>query len=287
MNSFERYLFDDIGLESKSVTTYRNAVTHILDTHPGEPWRVLERRDLTKRSKVVYRAALRHWARYTDDGGLEEALGSVEVQRALRQRDGKPPKRVVSLTAQEVEMFLDELERQRLVLAPWQWPCTRLLVDLALRAQVDLTWITREAVDEALANGHLLTLVSKGARERSVPYGHGRAPEALEELQALPGWSVLADLIAGHKDPAKKHERAYGRVRRLLKAIARDAGLNPAKIHPHRFRHAAASWLYKETGDIQLVRALLGHQSAVTTEQYLSLDRTADLAAHLRERFDS
>lgn len=285
MNSFEHYLADDVGLEPKSVTTYRNAVAHILEAHPDEPWRALERKDLTKRSKVVYRAALRHWARHTGDEELEEVLESAAVHRALRQRDAKPPKRVVSLTAQEVEMFLDELERQRLMLDPWQWPCTRLLVDLALRAQVDLTWITRESVEEALYNGQVLTLVSKGARERSVPYRHGRVPEALVELQALPGWDILADLIAGHRDPAKKHERAYGRVRRFLKAIARDAGLNPAKIHPHRFRHAAASWLYKETGDIQLVRALLGHQSAATTEQYLSLDRSDELTAHLQGRF--
>lgn len=42
------------------------------------------------------------------------------------------------------------------------------------------------------------------------------------------------------------------------------------ELHPHALRHAAATALYRETGDVQKVQLFLGHKSIATTERYIA-----------------
>lgn len=292
MEKFRKHLEAD-GLEERSIRTYVNAVRLALATNPDEPWVVLRRKKLTKKTKVTYRAALKRWAEFTRDEELLEILDSRQVKKFLTMRGGKPPKRTKALTEEEVGLILDQLHEQYHYddlhedlserTHAWVWPCLSLMIKLALRANVDLTWISRDAVKEALRNGITLTLVTKGGRERDAPIG--QVKEELEMLMAIPKWTVLAELISPAALPVRRHDAAYEKVRRCLKSLAEDAGLDPKEVHTHRFRHAAALWLLKETGDIFLVRDLLGHTSVRTTELYLQTSRTGEINAALKERF--
>lgn len=48
-------------------------------------------------------------------------------------------------------------------------------------------------------------------------------------------------------------------------------GIEPEKVHPHTFRHVAATSLLRATDNLSLVQKLLGHASIATTQIYSHL----------------
>lgn len=55
-------------------------------------------------------------------------------------------------------------------------------------------------------------------------------------------------------------------LRKRVYAIAKRAGL--ASVHPHRFRAGFATSFIEETGDLQALQVILGHESVSTTARY-------------------
>ena len=54
-----------------------------------------------------------------------------------------------------------------------------------------------------------------------------------------------------------------------LQRLAMKYGVDPAKVHPHAFRHLFARKFLEKTGDVALLADLLGHSSIETTRIYL------------------
>lgn len=278
---FKNYLLE-AGLEQKTRTTYLNAVVAALRESEDEPWRILTRSDLTQASKITYRAALKRWADFSDDEELSEFLESRKVKKLLTKKGSKLGKTIRPCTREQVDVMLGSLEE-------WKHTkdlhidacCLSLFIKLGLRASVDLTWIQKSAVEEALENGRVLKIWTKGNRIRSLPIS--LVKEELETLASIDGWQTIADLLAPNASKETKHQAAYETVRRRLKFLAEQAGLNSKEIRPHMFRHSAADRLWRSTKDIFLVRDFLGHKDSQTTEKYLGADRTEEIGEALEE----
>ena len=58
-------------------------------------------------------------------------------------------------------------------------------------------------------------------------------------------------------------------VNGLLRALARRAGVDPAKAHAHGLRHAGARWMRHEGADVWDLQRALGHKSISTTQIYV------------------
>ena len=54
----------------------------------------------------------------------------------------------------------------------------------------------------------------------------------------------------------------------MYKQLAEKAGVDPAKVFPHNFRHLFAATYYKENRDIVRLADILGHSSIETTRIY-------------------
>jgi site-specific recombinase XerD len=157
------------------------------------------------------------------------------------------------------------------------------MFNLGLRAGADLAWLAKKDIEAALKSGTSLVIVTKGSKERELP-----AAVVMDEMKCLididEDWEILADLIVSIKSKEDKFSRvknAYERIRRVVKALAEAADINPDEVHTHRLRHNFAQRVYAETGDILMVQKVLGHSNQNTTQGYLKKNTTIDVGERL------
>jgi integrase/recombinase XerD len=128
-----------------------------------------------------------------------------------------------------------------------------------------------------------LTVRGKGGKERMVPIG--RAARACLEAWLAQRPAPAAGRAARFLFPSRSRagHLTRQRVGQLVKALAVEAGIAPARLSPHVLRHAFASHLLAHGADLRTVQTLLGHADIATTQIYthLQTDRLADaVAAH-------
>lgn len=110
-----------------------------------------------------------------------------------------------------------------------------------------------------------VTVTGKGGAQRMVPVG-GRA------RQALARWLEVRPAGSRYVFPGRTGHLTRVRLYQLLKALARRAGLDPAKLSPHVLRHAFATHLLEGGADLRVLQTLLGHADIATTQIYTHVD---------------
>lgn len=135
-----------------------------------------------------------------------------------------------------------------------------LLYGSGLRAS-ELVALPRNACRPG--RGHMVVL-GKGSKERLVPIS--RRAEA-----AVLAWEDHVPKDSRYLFPAGRGKPTHlSRLRlwQLIKALAADAGIPPARISPHVLRHAFATHLLEGGADLRIVQTLLGHADIATTQIY-------------------
>jgi integrase/recombinase XerD len=180
--------------------------------------------------------------------GVEEVLALIEAARAREGPDGL-----------------------RLVC------CLELLYATGLRIS-ELLGLPLSAL---APDRRFLVVLGKGGKERMVPVG-GAARSALEAyLPVRPKFFARRTAGRPYLFPSRARRGHLTRQRfgQLLKELAPDAGIDPARLSAHVFRHAFASHLLAGGADLRAVQVLLGHADIATTEIYthVQADRLASV----------
>ncbi len=115
-----------------------------------------------------------------------------------------------------------------------------------------------------------LLVKGKGGKERIAPLNKAAIVKLLEYLkeredsqenfQESSFW-----LFPGHSP--NKHLTRQG-FHKMLKGVARKAGIDPERVHPHVIRHSFATHLLNSGVDLRVLQELLGHSDISTTEIY-------------------
>jgi len=164
---------------------------------------------------------------------------------------------------------------------------------LRLTALLEVLYATGLRVSElvglplsALGRDPLLLIVrGKGDKERMVPLSE----PAIEALSAY--GDVRERFIPKAKRgqsspwlfPSRSRQGYLTRVRfaQMLKDLAADAGLDPARVSAHVLRHSFASHLLAHGADLRSLQQMLGHADIATTQIYTHVleDRLKNLVA--------
>lgn len=119
---------------------------------------------------------------------------------------------------------------------------------------------------------HTVTLHGKGRKERTVPLWPKTARQVrqwLEELPSEPATPAFANRLGGRLS-------RFGIEKRLAQAAQKAALVCPSlqgrRVSPHILRHTTAMHLLQAGVDITAIALWLGHESPLTTHQYLEAD---------------
>jgi integrase/recombinase XerD len=119
----------------------------------------------------------------------------------------------------------------------------------------------------------VLRVMGKGSKERLVPMGE-EAQHWLERYLAegrpvLVGKRDVLPLFVGRAGEPMTRQQFWS----LVKALAKRAGIDAAKVSPHGLRHSFATHLLNHGADLRALQMLLGHSSLSTTQIYTLVAR--------------
>ena len=147
-----------------------------------------------------------------------------------------------------------------------------LLYGSGLRAS-ELVSLPRQSV---VRDRPFLMIRGKGGKERLVPISD-RARHAVQD------WLDHVGTDRPFLFPSRTGHISRIRLYQIIKELAAQVGLNPAKLSPHVLRHAFATHLLEGGADLRTLQTLLGHSDISTTQIYTHVD-SARLVKLVNER---
>jgi integrase/recombinase XerD len=285
-NFFARHLIAERQLSPCTVASYRDAFRLLLryfqdQTHRSpslqrlEDWDAppmlgfldhLERdRHCCARSRNARLAAIHCFMRFVSQQepkhlALANRVLAIPNKRAVRPLLGY-------LTAEQVHAILeapapDTFSGRR----------DRLLFQLLYNTGARVSEIVALNRQDLLNNCQTVTLHGKGRKERTVPLWPKTARQMRQWLDPLPlepSAPVFANRWGGHLS-------RFGIQKRLAEAAHKASmacpSLHGQRVSPHVFRHTTAMHMLQAGVDITAIALWLGHESPLTTYQYIEAD---------------
>jgi integrase/recombinase XerD len=136
-----------------------------------------------------------------------------------------------------------------------------LLYGSGLRA-TELVALPRSAI---VSDKPFIIVKGKGAKERMVPISN-------RARQAVGAWLAFVPEKSRFLFPSRTGHISRIRLFQIIKALAAEAGLDPAKVSPHVLRHAFATHLLAGGANLRALQAMLGHVDIATTQIYTHVD---------------
>lgn len=225
-------------------------------SHLPREWAALASSSVARKS-----SALRGFYGFLEEEGLRadnpsHALARPRPQRAL-------PK---ILSRQDVDKLFSEIEGRTARSNPPPLDLrlaalVELLYGSGLRAS-ELVGLPRGAV---ISNRPYVILSGKGDKERLVPISD-RARYAVSR------WRDHTPADGRYLFPSRTGHISRIRLFQIIREVAAQAGLDPAKVSPHVLRHAFATHLLAGGANLRALQTMLGHADIATTQIYTHVD---------------
>jgi integrase/recombinase XerD len=118
-------------------------------------------------------------------------------------------------------------------------------------------------------NPTMLLVRGKGNKERQIPLSDPARIAITAWLNVRAG-ALQESETSRYLFPSRGRQGHLTRQRfaQLLKEVALEAGIDPARVSPHVLRHAFASHLLEAGADLRSVQLMLGHADIATTQIY-------------------
>lgn len=225
-----------------------------------------QHRQCCARSRNTRLAAIHCFMRYA---GRQEPGCLALAGRVLAIPSKRHARPLVGfLTVQEVQALLQAPDP-----ATWSGRRDRLLFQLLYNTGARVSEILAcSRQDLPAENCHTVRLHGKGRKERTVPLWPKTARQLrhwLEQLPGEPGTPLFANRFG-------QRLSRFGVEKRLALAAHKAAQACPSlrgrQVSPHVLRHTTAMHLLQAGVDITAIALWLGHESPVTTHQYVEAD---------------
>ena len=119
-------------------------------------------------------------------------------------------------------------------------------------------------------DGLMLVVRGKGGKERMVPLSEPAQDAIAAYLGVRARFIAKGEKTSNFLFPSRAKQGYLTRARfaQLLKELAIEAALDPARVSPHVLRHSFASHLLAHGADLRALQQMLGHADISTTQIY-------------------
>ena len=218
-------------------------------------------RDLANSSVARKSSVLRRFFGFLHEEGFRDDNPSAALPKPAQVR--ALPK---ILDTAEVDLLFAAIEAKLTQPAPASTDyrlsaLIELLYGSGLRA-TELVALPRSAI---VSDKPFIIVKGKGAKERMVPISN-------RARQAVGAWLAFVPEKSRFLFPSRTGHISRIRLFQIIKALAAEAGLDPAKVSPHVLRHAFATHLLAGGANLRALQAMLGHVDIATTQIYTHVD---------------
>jgi integrase/recombinase XerD len=223
-----------------------------------------EWRDLANSSVARKASALRRYFGFLEEEGLRGDNPSSALPKPSQIR-GLPK----ILSKDEVDLIFAAIAK-KLEQAKLQSRDVRLaaLIELLYGSGLRATELAALPKNSIVADKPYIILIGKGAKERLVPISD-RARHAVMQ------WLAYVPVQSRYLFPSRNGHISRIRLFQIIRELAAEAGLDPAKVSPHVLRHAFATHLLAGGANLRALQAMLGHADIATTQIYTHVDSSA------------
>ncbi|MCR9109300.1 MAG: site-specific tyrosine recombinase XerD [Rhodobacteraceae bacterium] len=222
---------------------------------------------LAKSTRARRLSAIKQLYRFCFEEGFRADNPAVQISGP--GRDKRLPK---TLSTEEVDRLLDAAaEHGR---NPSERSRNICLMQLLYATGMRVSELVSLPLAAAKGDPRMLLIRGKGGKERMVPL----SPPARAALRAwLTCREKAEDMARAEGKPASSFlfpsRGKSGHLTRhafyvLIKDLAVEGGVSPAKVTPHTLRHAFATHLLANGADLRAIQTFLGHADVSTTEIY-------------------
>lgn len=270
IDRFLEMLMAERGVAKNTISAYRSDLAAASDllggklvtadasmlTELGAKWSALASSSVAR--KV---SALRRFFAFLHEEGMRADNPSAALPKPMRARH--LPK---ILEREEVDRMFAAIESRLAQKKPLARDyrlaaLVELLYGSGLRAS-ELVALPRSSV---VADRPFIMLVGKGGKERLVPISD-------RARHAVAIWHGFVPSNSRFLFPSRDKHISRIRLFQIIKALAVEAGLDPAKVSPHVLRHAFATHLLAGGANLRALQAMLGHADIATTQIYTHVD---------------
>lgn len=158
----------------------------------------------------------------------------------------------------------------------------RAILELFYASGVRLSELADARLENLSLEEGWIRVTGKGSKTRLSPVG-GAARDALAAWLAHARPELVGPKTQSHIFISRNGTRlTTARIQQIVKERAEQAGIDPARVHPHLLRHSFATHLLNNGADLRVIQEMLGHADISTTQIYTHVDQARLKEVHRR-----
>ena len=267
VDSFLNYLFIQKGLSQNTINSYKYDLNKFVDANKALDIKGtdfdsflhnINTLELSPKSKQRLISSLKQFHIYLS----QLSVIDHEFPKGVRIKLGSSLPRVLSIN--EVDSFINFYDHSNFLNSR-----NKTILDFLYSAGTRVSELCNVELSDIDLEDNFVQLKGKGSKYRIVPIGsllRQNLTEYLTYRNNLKSINSFLFLSKSHK----QMERTA--VFRIIKKTTSNIGLD-SDIHPHTFRHSAATHMLEGGCDLRTVQEFLGHSSVSTTQIYTKITK--------------
>lgn len=267
VDSFLNYLFIQKGLSQNTINSYKHDLKKFVDANKtldikGADFdsflHNINTLELSPKSKQRLVSSLKQFHIYLS----QLSVIDHEFPKGVRIKLGSSLPRVLSIN--EIDSFINFYDHSNFLNSR-----NKTILDFLYSAGTRVSELCNVELSDIDLDDNFVQLKGKGSKYRIVPIGsllRQNLTEYLTYRNNLKSINSFLFLSKSHK----QMERTA--VFRIIKKTISNLGLD-SDIHPHTFRHSAATHMLEGGCDLRTVQEFLGHSSVSTTQIYTKITK--------------